>query len=236
MFELTPLPDAPSLSGRTLNGEQEWACIASSKARPVWLMTTHRWHWTRCAIYRRHARSTRHCRWRRCPGHQRAGPNLFRPLDPRWNRTLPEWPPSSELTSTKRPSESLPEQKKKGSRYTPISKRQDKPDAINWLLRNHPELTDAQIVRLIGTTKNTINAVRDRTHWNSSNLQLIDPVALGLCSQMELDALVAKANANKPTEPADEPGLAPIESQDMAQGDQPSDEPTAQSVFGTSNQ
>jgi Uncharacterized protein conserved in bacteria len=144
--------------------------------------------------------------------------------------------PQARLTSTKRPSESLPEQKKKGSRYTPISKRQDKPDAINWLLRNHPELTDAQIVRLIGTTKNTINAVRDRTHWNSSNLQLIDPVALGLCSQMELDALVAKANANKPTEPADEPGLAPIESQDMAQGDQPSDEPTAQSVFGTSNQ
>jgi Uncharacterized protein conserved in bacteria len=144
--------------------------------------------------------------------------------------------PQAKLTSTKRPSESLPDQKKKGSRYTPISKRQDKPDAINWLLRNHPELTDAQIVRLIGTTKNTINAVRDRTHWNSSNLQLIDPVALGLCSQMELDALVAKANANKPSEPADAPGLAPVESQDMAQVNTVGDEPTAQSVFGTGNE
>ncbi|HBQ22838.1 MAG TPA: DUF1013 domain-containing protein [Alphaproteobacteria bacterium] len=137
--------------------------------------------------------------------------------------------PTTKLTSTKRPSASLPEQKKKGSRYTPISKRQDKPDAINWLLRNHPELTDAQIVRLIGTTKNTINAVRDRTHWNSSNLQLIDPVALGLCSQLELDGLVAKANANRVVEPSDEPGLAPV---DVAEKDEEV-EHTAQSVFGT---
>ena len=81
----------------------------------------------------------------------------------------------------------------KGPRYTPVSKRQDKPDGIAWLLRNHPEISDAQIGKLIGTTRNTIAAVRDRTHWNIQNLQPKDPVTLGLCSQRELDAIVAKA-------------------------------------------
>ena len=81
----------------------------------------------------------------------------------------------------------------KGPRYTPVSKRQDKPDGIAWILRNHPEISDAAIGKLIGTTRNTIAAIRDRSHWNISNIQPKDPVTLGLCSQRELDALVAKA-------------------------------------------
>jgi hypothetical protein len=81
----------------------------------------------------------------------------------------------------------------KGPRYTPVSKRQDKPDGIAWILRSHPEVTDAQISKLIGTTRNTIGAIRDRTHWNIQNIQPKDPVTLGLCSQRELDAVVAKA-------------------------------------------
>ena len=81
----------------------------------------------------------------------------------------------------------------KGPRYTPVSKRQDKPDGIAWVLRNHPEVSDAQISKLIGTTRNTIGAIRERTHWNIQNIQPKDPVTLGLCSQRELDAVVAKA-------------------------------------------
>jgi len=81
----------------------------------------------------------------------------------------------------------------KGPRYTPVSKRQDKPDGIAWILRNHPEVSDAQISKLIGTTRNTIGAIRERSHWNIQNIQPKDPVTLGLCSQRELDAVVAKA-------------------------------------------
>jgi hypothetical protein len=81
----------------------------------------------------------------------------------------------------------------KGPRYTPVSKRQDKPDGIAWIIRNHPEVSDGQISKLIGTTRTTIAAIRDRTHWNIANIQPKDPVTLGLCSQRELDALVAKA-------------------------------------------
>lgn len=86
-----------------------------------------------------------------------------------------------------------PLKRTKGPRYTPVAKRQDKPDGIAWLLRHHPELKDSQICRLIGTTKNTIHAVRDRSHWNSPNIRPRDPVLLGLCSQSDLNALVAKA-------------------------------------------
>ncbi|MBX9898828.1 MAG: DUF1013 domain-containing protein [Qipengyuania sp.] len=88
----------------------------------------------------------------------------------------------------------------KGPRYTPVSKRQDKPDGIAWLIRNHPEVSDAQISRLIGTTRNTIAAIRDRSHWNIQNIQPKDPVTLGLCSQRELDAIVAKAARSTPAE------------------------------------
>lgn len=87
--------------------------------------------------------------------------------------------------------------KHKGPRYTPISKRQDKPDAIAWLLKNHPELSDGQISKLVGTTKPTIAAVRDRTHWNSPNIKPRHPVALGLCTLPELDAAVTRASKGK---------------------------------------
>ncbi len=83
----------------------------------------------------------------------------------------------------------------KGPRYTPVSRRQDRPDAVAWLLRNHPELPDAVIGRLVGTTKPTIQSIRDRSHWNSANLKAVDPVTLGLCSQMDLDAAVQNAAA-----------------------------------------
>ena len=86
----------------------------------------------------------------------------------------------------------------KGPRYTPVSKRQDKPDGIAWILRNHPEVSDAQISKLIGTTRNTITAIRERSHWNIQNINPKDPVTLGLCSQRELDAVVAKAAKNLP--------------------------------------
>jgi hypothetical protein len=89
----------------------------------------------------------------------------------------------------------LPEAKpKKGPRYTPVSKRQDRPNAILWLVRNHPELKDAQVMRLVGTTKSTIQSVRDRSHWNSQNLAPMDPVTLGLCSQIDLDNEVRRAS------------------------------------------
>ncbi len=89
----------------------------------------------------------------------------------------------------------LPEQARRtsGPRYTPVSKRQDKPDGILWIIKNHPEITDGQISKLIGTTKNTIAAIRDKSHWNYANLQPRDPVTLGLTSQREMDALVAAA-------------------------------------------
>ena len=82
---------------------------------------------------------------------------------------------------------------KKAPRYTPVSRRQDRPDAIAWFIKNHPEVTDAQLSRLLGTTKATIDQVRNRTHWNSANIKPVDPVTLGLSTQMELDALVRKA-------------------------------------------
>lgn len=99
----------------------------------------------------------------------------------------------------------------KGPRYTPVSKRQDKPDGIAWILRNHPEISDAQIGKLIGTTRNTIGAIRDRSHWNIQNIQPKDPVTLGLCSQRELDAVVAKAAKNIPvTEEGEDTPVAPV--------------------------
>ncbi len=86
------------------------------------------------------------------------------------------------------------EEKRRGPRYTPLSKRQDRPASILWLVKFHPELTDGQIGKLVGTTKPTIQAIRERTHWNIGNIQPIDPVALGLCKQSELDAAVQKAS------------------------------------------
>ncbi|WP_397542551.1 DUF1013 domain-containing protein [Roseovarius salis] len=92
------------------------------------------------------------------------------------------------------------EEKRRGPRYTPLSKRQDRPNAILWLVKFHPELADAQIAKLVGTTKPTIQSIRERTHWNIANMQPIDPVALGLCKQTELDEAVQKAAAKKAKE------------------------------------
>lgn len=91
----------------------------------------------------------------------------------------------------------VPQPKRKGARFTPVSRRKDRPDAIAWFVKNHPEVTDAQISKLIGTTKATIESVRSRNHWNSANLREVDPVTLGLCSQIELDAVVSKAAAKR---------------------------------------
>ena len=86
---------------------------------------------------------------------------------------------------------------KKAPRYTPVSRRQDRPDAIAWFLRHHPEVTDAQISKILGTTKATIEQVRNRTHWNAANIKPVDPVTLGLVGQLELDSLVKKAAEKK---------------------------------------
>jgi len=92
------------------------------------------------------------------------------------------------------------EEKRRGPRYTPLSKRQDRPNSILWLVKFHPELADAQIAKLVGTTKPTIQAIRERTHWNIQNMEPIDPVALGLCKQSELDLAVQKAAAKQAKE------------------------------------
>jgi hypothetical protein len=89
------------------------------------------------------------------------------------------------------------EEKRRGPRYTPLSKRQDRPASILWLVKFHPELSDGQVSKLVGTTKPTIQAIRERTHWNIGNIDPIDPVALGLCRQSELDAAVQQANAKR---------------------------------------
>lgn len=96
-----------------------------------------------------------------------------------------------------------PMARSKGPRYTPVTKRGDKPDAIAWLVKNHPELSDAQISRLIGTTKPTISAIRDRTHWNSPNIKPRGPVTLGLCTQRELEEALAQASSRVPATPTD---------------------------------
>lgn len=120
-------------------------------------------------------------------------------LDPVLNGQLSREEIEASEKNPKRPLKMLkrdlpePAKRTKGPRYTPLAKRQDKPDGIAWLLRHHPELKDSQIAKLIGTTKTTIQAVRDRTHWNSPNIRARDPVLLGLCGQTELNNLVEKA-------------------------------------------
>lgn len=119
----------------------------------------------------------------------------------------------------------VPERAKRAPRYTPVSRRQDRPNAILWLTRNHPELKDSQIIKLVGTTKPTIQAIRDRSHWNSANLTPSDPVILGLCTQIALDAEVTKAAKYLPPKPDDASGAtllpvketAPIYPQDAPQ-------------------
>jgi hypothetical protein len=116
---------------------------------------------------------------------------------------------------------------RKGPRYTPVSRRQDRPDAIAWFVRNHPEVSDAQISKALGTTKATIEQVRNRTHWNAANVKPVDPVSLGLVTQLELDALVKKAAEKKARDDAkrridepDGPSLIPAAESEVAEGAQ----------------
>ena len=128
--------------------------------------------------------------------------------------------------------------KRRGPRYTPLSRRQNRPDAIAWLVRNHPELSDAQISKLIGTTKTTIQAVRERTHWNSANIKPTDPVSLGLCSQIDLDEQVKKASSRRRKLEEENPELLndtlkPAEDlQPEADDDMPSGDIDLETLFG----
>ncbi|VAV90484.1 FIG00481961: hypothetical protein [hydrothermal vent metagenome] len=125
------------------------------------------------------------------------------------------------------------ERTRKGPRYTPVSKRQNRPDAIAWVVRNHPEIADAQIAKLLGTTKTTIQSVRDRSHWNSANLQPQDPVGLGLCTQIDLDTIVRKAAAKRAkleaANPDAGPSLIPV-AETVAPEPAPTTEETADKV------
>lgn len=125
-----------------------------------------------------------------------------------------------------------PVKRTKGPRYTPVAKRQDKPDGIAWLVRHHPELKDSQIARLIGTTKTTIQAVRERTHWNSPNIRPRDPVLLGLCGQVDLNAAIEKARkaAEKAGITLPKPEIEPEAPPPMPS--EPSDNPFSLENFG----
>jgi hypothetical protein len=130
----------------------------------------------------------------------------------------------------------VPESKRKGPRYTPLSKRQDRPNAILWLVRNHPELKDAQISRLVGTTKSTIEQIRNRTHWNAANLVPMDPVTLGLASQIDLDLEVQRASRGREQAPPAGDTLLPASLTERLVPEQPKpksedDELDADAVF-----
>ncbi|WP_300556228.1 cell cycle transcriptional regulator TrcR [Maricaulis sp.] len=129
--------------------------------------------------------------------------------------------------------------KRRGPRYTPLSRRQNRPDAIAWLVRNHPELSDAQISKLIGTTKTTIQAVRERTHWNAANIKPTDPVSLGLCTQIDLDEQVKKASARRRKIEEENPEmladtLKPAEDLQPEADDMPSGDIDLETLFGGS--
>ena len=143
--------------------------------------------------------------------------------------------PAMQLTLAT-PKVRVPEHKRKGPRYTPVLKRQERGNAILWLVRNHPELKDSQISKLIGTTKSTIESIRERTHWNQANLQPTDPVTLGFCRQIDLDMEVEKANRNKPkSEQQPDDSLLPAsatENLDPTESEQPvMEELDADAVF-----
>ena len=129
--------------------------------------------------------------------------------------------------------------RKRGPRYTPVSRRHDRPNAILWLLRNHKELKDAQIMRLVGTTKNTIESIRSGGHWNAANLTPMDPVTLGLCKQIELDLEVQKASRNAPPR-MDATGPVLLSAEEALAATTPTEAPsneqaTLEDVFGTAS-
>lgn len=137
--------------------------------------------------------------------------------------------PNHKMRAQKSRHAELLKPQKKAPRYTPVSRRQDRPDAIAWFVRNHPEITDAQISKLLGTTKATIESVRSRSHWNAANIKPVDPVSLGLVGQLELDSVVKKAAEKKAKDdakkgivadgatlrPASETGAAPVEAAEV---------------------
>ena len=128
----------------------------------------------------------------------------------------------------------IPEIKRKRSpRYTPVSRRQDRPNAILWLIKKHPELKDSQVMRLVGTTKPTIEAIRERTHWNASNLQPVDPVTLGLCTQVDLDKEVKRAARRVEREAAEKGEV--LESTEAPQTLLPADETIEQVALEPEN-
>jgi uncharacterized protein len=112
--------------------------------------------------------------------------------------------PKARLHLARPAAAALKPSRRREPRYTPLSKRQDRPDAIAWLLRHHPELADHQICKLLGTTKTTVNAVRERTHWKSAEIRPRDPVLIGLCTQVDLDAAVIEARASQKEREAQE--------------------------------
>lgn len=139
-----------------------------------------------------------------------------------------------------KPAVELPKKKGRGARYTPVSKRQDKPDAVAWIVKYHPEVTDAAISKLLGTTKNTIQQIRDRSHWNYQNIRPRDPVGLGLCSQIDLDEVVRKAQGRRQAMQIDEDVDLPTPIDEMVEREaarepaaEEDDVPTVESVFGT---
>ena len=135
-----------------------------------------------------------------------------------------------------------PQQRSKGARYTPVSKRHDRPDAISWLLKHHPELSDAQLCKLIGTTKPTITAVRDRTHWNPPAIKPRNPVTLGLCTEADLEKALILAAPRRRSMPQDETERQPAYGSESRGGytaeeapvarPGPAEEPTIETVFG----
>jgi len=163
-------------------------------------------------------------------------PEKIVPLDPvmmgqltRDEITAAEKDERKRLVMTKSAVE-LPAAKAKGRpRYTPVSRRQDRPDAIAWLVRNHPELTDAEIGKLVGTTKATILQIRNRTHWNIANIKPVDPVTLSLTTQLELDLAVEKASSRKSKNaPADPKGATLRPASEAVQAENEEKEETAQ--------
>jgi hypothetical protein len=163
-------------------------------------------------------------------------PEKIVPLDPvmmgqltREEIAAAEKDPRKKLVMTKPAVEVQPAKSKGRPRYTPVSRRQDRPDAIAWLVRNHPELTDAEIGKLVGTTKSTILQIRNRTHWNIANIKPVDPVTLGLTSQLELDLAVEKAAARKgKSAPAEAKGATLRPASEAVQAEEPKDEESPQ--------
>ncbi len=133
--------------------------------------------------------------------------------------------PTAVITLSKQ--RELPVKKARQTRYTPLSKRQDKPDAIAWMIRNQPEVSDAQIGKLLGTTKNTIRSIRENTHWNSSSIRPRDPVMLGLCTQVRLNETVARAAKTTRRAAAKEPAAKEPVAQEPAADATVADETTA---------